>query len=335
MKQFLIDANDASQRLDKFLKKLFPNASRDLLYKLNRKDKIKVIFLDGKKTKQDNEYKLQEWQQVQIYLQDEEIAELQKSISPEIPSSGRGKWLSKDDIVYEDGCLLILNKAPGMNVHPGDHKSDEISVIQQVEDYYAGKLNSLTFKPSLIHRIDRDTSWILMIAKDKASLVKLSSDFKSKTALEKIYFTLLVWKLSRNEGTIKKALTRIEDAKNVNKVQVSEDGQDAITHYKVLEEYKIALPDGEQIISAVEVRIETGRMHQIRVHMAHIGCPVLWDKTYGDKKRNSYFFKNFGVDRQMLHAWKIAFIHPKTGKKMNLTARLKEDMEVFLAKIKK
>ena len=163
-----------------------------------------------------------------------------------------------------------MNKNPGLNVHPGDNKTTEVSLIQQVEDYYAGKLNSLTFKPSLIHRIDRDTSGIIMIAKGKHILTKLSSDFKKKDALKKTYFALVLGKLSRQNGTIKKNLLRIENAKNENKVQVTEKGQEAITHFTVLDEYSVKIPEGEQIISAIEVTIETGRMHQIRVHMAHI-----------------------------------------------------------------
>lgn len=272
--------------------------------------------MTGKKTKQDNEYKLQIGEKVQVFLSEKEIWELTKQISEKKENALReNQKLQKWDIVFEDGNLLIINKNPALNVHPGDHKSSEVSLIEQVEDHYAWKLNSLTFKPSLIHRIDRDTSGIIMIAKDKQTLTKLSSDFKKKDALEKTYFALALGKLSRSEGTIKKNLKRIENAKNENKVQVSDSGQEAITHYKVLEEYRVKLPEGEQIISAVEVTIETGRMHQIRVHMAHIGNPILGDKSYGDARLNAYFLKNYRVQRQMLHAWKIEFLHPKRQKK--------------------
>ncbi len=342
MQEYKIEENDANQRLDRFLKKLFPNALKSLIYKFNRKNKIKIVSKDGKKTKQDNEYKLQVWDRVQVYLSDKEIESLQENTSfltqhlSQLSPTRREEAtkICKKDIIFEDNHLLVVNKNPGINVHPWEHKSDEVSLIQQVDDYFKNqKLASLTFKPSLIHRIDRDTSGIIMIAKDKSSLVKLASDFKNKTALQKIYYTLVLWKLSRNEGIIKKNLLRIEDAKNENKVQVSEKGQEAITHYKVLEEYRLKLPEWEQIISALEVVIETWRMHQIRVHLAHIGNPILWDKAYGDKRLNGYFAKNYGVTRQMLHAWKIAFTHPKALKKMNLTARFKEDMEKFIKKI--
>jgi 23S rRNA-/tRNA-specific pseudouridylate synthase len=165
---------------------------------------------------------------------------------------------------------LILNKNPGINVHPWDHKSEEVSLIEQVQDYYAQRLDSLTFSPSLAHRIDRDTSWVIVIAKQKQALVQITQDFKEKKALKKVYFAIVIWKLSHKSWTIKKSLARREKAHNENKIHVSESWQEAITHYTVLEEYVLSLPEWDVTLSAVEVQIETGRMHQIRVHMAHI-----------------------------------------------------------------
>lgn len=336
MKQYTITRNDADQRLDRFLSKLLINASKSLVYKLNRKGKVKVITSEEKKTKQENEYRLQAWEKVQIFLSDIEFQELIKKSTPQ-PLFQRGEWnqLSKKDIVFEDTDFLVINKNSWLNVHPGDHKTKEVSLIEQVEDYFWEEFNSLTFKPSLIHRIDRDTSGIIMIAKQKYALTKLASDFKNHTKLKKTYFALVVWKLSRKSGTIKKKLKRIENAKNENKVQVSDTGQEAVTHYKVLDEYILNLPDGKQVISTLELMIETGRMHQIRVHMAYLWAPILWDKNYGHKKLNAYFAKHFWVTRQMLHAWKIDFFHPGHKKKMSLEARFKKDMMSFIDAIKK
>lgn len=130
---------------------------------------------------------------MQIFLSDKEIKELsQERVNSDMHSLQNNQKLSKQDIVFEDNDILIINKNPGLNVHPGDNKTKEISLIQQVEDYYSGKLNSLTFKPSLIHRIDRDTSGIIMIAKQKHILTKLSADFKKHTALKKTYYTLVI-----------------------------------------------------------------------------------------------------------------------------------------------
>lgn len=330
MKQYTITSNDADQRLDKFLKKLLPNASLSYIYKLIRKWNIKVLSLEGKKTKQNKDYKILKWEAVQIFVSDSDIAELSKptaSLDAPLPWDIK---LSKSDIAYEDDDLLIVNKNPGVNVHPGDHKTLEVSLIELVDDYYAGRLNSLTFKPSLIHRIDRDTSWIVMIAKQKQILTQLSADFKNHTNLTKTYFAIVLGRVSRNTWTIKKKLKRIENAKNENKVQVSESGQEAVSSYRVLKEYKIKLPAGEQIITAVQVSIETGRMHQIRVHMAALWNPILWDKSYGDKQLNSYFTKHHSISRQMLHAWKIEFFHPWRKKKMQVEAKLKKDMKNFI-----
>lgn len=332
MKKYEITPNDAEQRLDKFLKKLFPNASLGFLYKSLRKGNIKV-FKDRKKSKQDREYKLQVGEVVQIYLSDSEIHKLseKQNTAKKITVSSE---LSKKDIVFEDNDILVLNKNPWQNVHPWDHKTTEVSLIDQVHDYYKKSLDSLTFKPSLAHRIDRDTSGIIMIGKTKKGLTELVTGFKSHTKIKKTYFCLVVGKVSRKSGTISKKLHRIENAHRENKVQVLESWLEAITHYKVLDEYKVLLPQWEQVVTSLEVTIETGRMHQIRVHLTTLWNPILWDKSYGDKKLNAYFSKNFFVTRQMLHAWKIEFRHPITHKKMSLEARLKKDMKEFVSKIK-
>lgn len=334
MKLFKIEENDANSRLDKFLKKLFPNATRSLIYKINRKDKIKIKSndTDWKFKKKDNEYKLKIWDEIKIFLSEDEFLDLSKNQQKEeLP-----KWknLSKEDIVYEDWELLIINKNAWINVHPWDHKTKEISLIEQVQDYLGNNYNSLTFKPSLAHRIDRDTSWIVIVAKKKNILQKLVSDFKKHDKIKKTYYTLVFWKLSRKTWTIKKKLERIENAINENKVKISDSGQEAITHYKLLGEYVLKTNKQEIIISELEVNIETWRMHQIRVHLTSIWNPIIWDKIYWDKVLNSYIKNNFSFDRQALHASEIEFFHYWRDKKIKLNARLKEDIKIFLNKIK-
>jgi 23S rRNA-/tRNA-specific pseudouridylate synthase len=196
------------------------------------------------------------------------------------------------------------------------------------------KLNSLTFKPSLIHRIDRDTSWILMIWKKKDMLTRLVNDLKDHDKVKKTYYAIVLWKLSRKKGTIKKNLLRIENAQNENKVQVSEKWQTAISHYKVLKEHILQTDQGVLILSEVEIKIETGRMHQIRVHMASLWNPIVWDKAYWDKKLNSFFERNYGLKRQALHSWKIEFYHYGREKTMELEARIKDDLIDFIERIK-
>jgi len=231
MKLLKIGENDANQRLDKFLKKLLPNATKSLIYKLNRTNKIKIkkdpffkkddgltLALEKEKKfkKRDNDYKLKIWDEVKIFLIDEEFKELTKS--KKTPSSKNKKTkFSKKNIIFEDSDLLVINKDPWINVHPWDHKTKETNIIDQIQDYLWDLYDSLTFKPSLIHRIDRDTSGILMIAKKKDILTKLVNDFKTKNLqdqadddqtddceennnkIKKTYYAIVLWKLSRKK----------------------------------------------------------------------------------------------------------------------------------------
>jgi len=334
MKQFKITENDANQRLDKFLKKLFPRATRSLIYKFNRKDKIKIKFdwSEWKFKKRDNEYKLKLWDEIKIFLSDKDFDELSKKEG--IKKIDKKHKFDKKDIVYEDKDLLVINKNPWINVHPWDHKTKESNIIAQVQDYLWDKLNSLTFKPSLIHRIDRDTSWILMIGKTKDLLTRLVNDFKDHKKLKKSYYAIVLGKLPKRKSTIKDKLLRIENAKNENKVKIDNNlGQVAITHYHTLKEHIIQTEQWVLILTEVEIEIETGRMHQIRVHMASIWNPILWDKTYWDKKLNSFFERNYGLWRQALHAWKIEFFHYGRDKNMKLEAMIKDDLKQFIEKI--
>lgn len=336
MKQYKITQNDSNQRLDKFLKKLFPNANNSLIYKLNRKEKIKIKSSDSedKFKKRDNEYRLQIWDEVKIFLSEEEYSTLTEKKQMQDIWKHTNEKLDKKDIVYEDNDILVINKNPGINVHPWDHKTKESNIIYQVQDYLWDKLNSLTFKPSLIHRIDRDTSWLLLIWKQKDILTKLVSDFKNHEKIKKTYYAIVIWKLSRRKWTIKKNLLRIEDAKDENKVRVDENWQTAVTHYHTIKEHILQTKEWVIILTELEIQIETWRMHQIRVHMANLWNPVLWDKAYWDKKINWFFAKNYWFKRHALHAWKINFFHYGRDKKMELMANIKDDLVLFLESLK-
>ena len=336
MKLLKIEENDANQRLDKFLKKMFPNATRSLIYKFNRKDKIKIKleWKDNKFKKKDPEYKLQIWDEVKIFLDDKEFEELTLSLPKQEEEKLWKNKFKEKDIVYEDDYLLVVNKNSWINVHPWDHKTKEISLIEILHDYFWNKLNSLTFKPSLIHRIDRDTSWILMIAKKKDILTKLVNDLKNHNNIKKTYYAIVLWKLDKKKWVINKKLLRVEWAKKENKVQVDEQWQEAITYYKLLKEHIVQSKQWVLIFSELEIQIETWRTHQIRVHLASIWNPILWDKVYWDKKNNSFLSKNFWLTRQALHAWKIKFFHYGIDKQIELTAKIKKDLLDFVDEIK-
>lgn len=325
MKLFKIEENDANQRLDKFLKKLFPNATRSLIYKLNRKGKIKIDW-----KKKDNEYKLIEGEEIKIFLRDEDFIELTKKQEEKKEIKNK---LEKKDIMFEDSNMLAINKNPWMNVHPAGHKTKEVSLIEQVWDYIWDKKDSLTFKPSLAHRIDRDTSGIIIVWKKKDTLEYLTSAFKNHS-IRKRYFALVFWKIENKKDKIDKKILRIENAINENKVRIDKEWQKALTLYEVVWEYTIKTKEWEVKVSAVEVEIKTWRMHQIRLHMQSIWHPIIWDKTYWDKKLNSFIEKNYGISRQMLHSHKIDFFYPTRNKNISLNAKIKEDMQSFIDKIK-
>ena len=258
---------------------------------------------------------------MKIFLKDEEFAEFSRSggMGSESVSPARKFVLTKDRILLEDEDVLVVNKPAGTNVHPGDHKSDENSVIEAAMDYLEDKFDTLTFRPSLVHRIDRDTSGVLLIAKNKRSLDRLL-DALQNDKMDKTYAMIATRPPRPESGTVRKKLLRVENAKNEAKVRVDEAGANAVTHYRTLSKGlagKYAL---------VECRIETGRTHQIRVHMASLGSPVLGDRAYGDIGENSFAKRNFGVGRQLLHAWKLVFPHPKTGARTEVEAPFEADM---------
>lgn len=322
MKHFIITSNDANQRLDKFLKKLMPNAALSLIYKLNRKNNVKV-----NRKREDNEYKIQEGDSIEIFIKDEEyeILTAHKAV-PLMDTSISKQRLDPKDIVYEDGDILIVNKNPGTIVHPGDFKTTDLSLIAQVQDYLGEKLSSLTFKPSLIHRIDKDTSGIVMIAKTKPSLDVMLKALQSNK-IEKVYLAVCLGVPPETRGVIRRKLRRLEHAERENKIIIDDEGgQTAATHYQVLE------TGIHSKYSLIECTLETGRMHQIRVHLTSIGCPILGDNTYGNKQENAFAKRAYSIGRQLLHASRISFVHPSKKTSVSYTARLKDDMEALLQK---
>lgn len=297
--------SDADQRIDKFLKKYLTEASLWTIYKWLRTGKIKV-----NKKKVEQTYRIEIGDIVDLHIRDEELEVLRKVTTLEKTEK---KPKSHIDILYEDEVMLVVNKPPHMNVHPGDHKSDEVSLIEYIQDMLGGKHDSLSFRPALVHRIDRDTSGVIMVAKEKKALESLLRELQS-WRIEKIYHAIVLWVPEKKRDTIRERLLRKENAKNEAKVIISPLGQEAVTHYSTLRE-KL-----KEKYSLLECQIETGRTHQIRVHMAHLGSPIIGDKAYGNPWENAFARKTYGIERQLLHAHTLIFRHPVSQKTITITA---------------
>ena len=233
------------------------------------------------------------------------------------------------DILYEDKFLIVINKPAGMVVHPATGNRDGTLVNALL--YYCTDLSGVNgiIRPGIVHRLDKDTSGILVAAKDDVSHRYLSNQFSDRTILRD--YTALVWGyLKKKSGTIETFYGR--SLKNRKKMAVLPEGKVAITNYSVIEEIPL--------LSLVRLRLATGRTHQIRVHMAHLGHPVFSDYTYGGRNRrlgsldtsdrNIAAFYLDCLRRQALHAKTLGFIHPETKKEMNFECQLPEDIQGLL-----
>lgn len=223
------------------------------------------------------------------------------------------------DVVYEDNDILVVNKQKGLVVHPGNGNPDGTlvnAIMARCKDSLSGIGGEI--RPGIVHRIDKDTSGLLIIAKNDASHINVSEQIKNHE-VKKTYIALVRGVVKENQATINMPIAR--STKDRTKMAVSKTGKEAITHIKVLERF-----DGYTLL---EVNIETGRTHQIRVHLSQIGYPIVGDFVYSNGRNP------FGVEGQMLHSAKLEFVHPTTGKKMNLKAKLPEYFEEVLKKVRK
>ena len=221
------------------------------------------------------------------------------------------------DIVYEDDDIIVINKQKGLVVHPGNGNPDG-TLVNAIMAHCKGSLSGIggKIRPGIVHRIDKDTSGLLIVAKNDEAHIDVSNQIKEHL-VKKTYVALVRGVIRENEATI-----NIPIARSINdrvKMAVSKRGKDAVTHFKVLKRYNC--------FTYIEVNIETGRTHQIRVHMSHIGYPIVGDGVYSNGKNP------FGVEGQMLHSAKLEFVHPRTKQKMNLEAKLPNYFEEVLNKL--
>ena len=223
------------------------------------------------------------------------------------------------DILYEDEDVLVVNKDKGVVVHPapGNYTGTLVNGIL----YHCTDLSGINgvIRPGIVHRIDKDTSGILVIAKNDEAHNDLAAQFKEHS-IKREYYALVEGKFSKVSGTVDKPISR--DKKERIKMAINSDGKRAVTHYEVLEQY-------DKGVSLVKCTLETGRTHQIRVHMASIGHPLVGDLVYGYKRQK------FNIEGQALHAKVLGFIHPRTKKYIEFTSELPEYFKDLLEKLRK
>jgi 23S rRNA pseudouridine1911/1915/1917 synthase len=302
LKEYKIEKKLEGIRIDKAISEKDSNISRAMVQKMLNDGKVLV---NGKPCK--SSYKLAENDIVQI----EYVIPKEVDIKPDadIPL----------DIVYEDDDILVINKQKGLVVHPGNGNPDGTlvnAIMAKCKDSLSGIGGEI--RPGIVHRIDKDTSGLLIVAKNDNAHINISEQIKNHE-VKKTYIALVRGVIKENNATIDMPIGR--STKDRVKMAVSKTGKNAITHFKVLERY-----NGYTLI---EVNIETGRTHQIRVHMSEIGYPIVGDGVYSNGKNP------FGVEGQMLHSMRLEFKHPTTNKVMQLEAKLPEYFEEVLKELER
>tara|TARA_Y100000758_G_C16060442_1_gene424479 strand:- start:442 stop:1461 length:1020 start_codon:yes stop_codon:yes gene_type:complete len=316
--QFKADKGQEPLRVDKFLINRIENASRN---KIQSAAKNGFIFVNQKSVK--SNYKVKPGDITKVMFSHPPYENL--LIAEEMPLN----------IIYEDKSLLVINKPSGIVVHPG-HGNYNGTLLNGLIHHFKNLPSNKDGRPGLVHRIDKDTSGLLVIAKTEFSMTNLAKQFYLKSSKRKYH--ALVWgSVQNDEGTINENLAR--DPKNRLIMSVPEDkelGKNAITHYKVLERFNY--------VTLLECQLETGRTHQIRAHMKFIGHPIFNDKRYGGDKilKGTIFnkYKQFVqncfkiLPRQALHAKTLGFLHPKSNKEISFESDLPEDFTKCINKWK-
>ncbi len=287
--KFIIDEENAGLRLDKYLSNCLEDKSRSYIQGIIEKGNT---LINGKAKK--SNYTVKAGDTVEVTIPEPEELNI-KAENIEL------------DILYEDTDLVVVNKPQGMVVHPasGVYTGTLVNALLSHCKDLSG-INGVT-RPGIVHRIDKDTSGVIVIAKNDNSHNFLAAQLKEHS-MTRVYYALVEGIIKEDEGSVDAPLARHPQEKI--KIAVVKDGKRAVTHYRVIERYKTN--------TLVECILETGRTHQIRVHMAYIGHPLVGDPVYGFKKQR------FNLEGQLLHAKKLGFIHPGSKKYMEFESPLPE-----------
>ena len=300
--KIIIKNEDVGKRIDVCISTHCQDMSRSTVQRLIEEENIKV---NDKKTKVSYKVKLND--EIKITIPEAKKIDLK---AQEIPLN----------IIYEDQDLIVINKPKGMVVHPANGNPDG-TLVNAVMAICKDSLSGIggEIRPGIVHRLDKDTSGVIIVAKNDKAHVNLSEQIKNHE-VKKTYLALVKGIVKENEATINMPISR--STNNRKKMAVNEHGKQAITHFKVLGRFK-----GNYTL--LKVNIETGRTHQIRVHLSYIGYPIIGDEVYSNGKNE------WNIHGQCLHAWKIEFIHPITKKQMMFEAEIPEYFNKVIEELKK
>ena len=318
--KFIVKENEVNQRVDVFINKKESSLSRTRIKNLILKEKLKV----NNKIITNPSKKINASDKIEI-----EIPEPQEvSLKP---------YDYKLNIIYEDHDLLVIDKSAGISMHPGAGNYDN-TIVNALMNYCGKSLSNIgdELRPGIVHRLDKDTSGLIVVAKNNIAHEHLSNQFNKHT-IKRIYVALIWGKLRPQIGTIETLIIRSSKNRQLMEVGFNK-GKKAITNYKTLEVFE---NDKIPTFSFVECKLETGRTHQIRVHMSYKGNNIVGDKKYKKKFKK---IKNINLDlekmilnlnRQFLHAKVLGFIHPKSEEKLEFTSVLPNELEKILKKLRK
>lgn len=303
MKQeYIVLAENSGLRIDKFLTESCPDYTRSFLQKLLKSELVEV---DGKPVK--SSYKVSAGETVSF--------EVPKAVEAEIAAEEMPL-----DILYEDEDVILINKPKGMVVHPaaGHYEGTLVNgLMHHCREQLSG-INGV-MRPGIVHRIDMDTTGVIIACKNDLAHNSIAEQLKVHSITRK-YYALVIGNLKEDSGTVQAPIGRHPYDRKKMSIN-SKNGKEAVTHYRVLERFRG--------YTYVECRLETGRTHQIRVHMASIGHPLLGDLVYGPQKQP------FHLHGQTLHAGVLGFIHPRTGEYMEFSAPLPDYFEDLLVKLRR
>lgn len=289
----------STNRLDKYIVSKYPEFTRGQVQKLIERGKVLV---NGKPSKSS-----------QVIKDSDEVVLVKAKKSKKALDRPKADF----PILYEDKECLVINKPAGISVYPINEGDKSMTIIDYSLQNFKTKFSDPE-RPGIVHRLDKETSGVLILAKNQKALDYLMAQFKQRE-VKKVYLALVYGILQHKEGIIDSPIQRSHKHRKKMSLAAEGNGRQAISQYKVLKEFRV---DPKHLVSLVEVRIHTGRTHQIRVHMSSIGHPVIGDVTYGNSAMNRMFIKKFGLRRQFLHAQLVEFKTPVNDKQVSIVAEL-------------